>query len=123
MSLPSGVVTFLFTDVVGSSARWDRHAAPWSRRSAGTTRSSRRRSTRTPASSSRRQHTVVSRLYLAASLHQLGRHDEARSEVAAARDQVPEISAAMLEQIEAYRDSGDEARLTEVLRGAGLPAS
>jgi tetratricopeptide (TPR) repeat protein len=68
-------------------------------------------------------HTVVSRLYLAASLHQLGRHDEARSEVAAARDQVPEISVAMLEQIEVYRDVGDEARLSEALRGAGLPAS
>ena len=27
MALPSGVVTFLFTDVVGSSSRWD-SAAP-----------------------------------------------------------------------------------------------
>lgn len=66
-------------------------------------------------------HTVVSRLYLAASLQRLGRQDEARAEVAAARDEVPVISIAMLEQIETYRSTEDQAHLSEALRVAGLP--
>ncbi len=68
-------------------------------------------------------HTVVSRLYLAAALHRLGRNDEARLALAAARDEVPEISIAMLEQIEAYRDPAGQAHLSEPLRSLGLPES
>ena len=68
-------------------------------------------------------HTVVSRLYLAAALHRLGRNDEARLPLAAARDEVPEISIAMLEQIEAYRDPAGQAHLSEPLRSLGLPES
>lgn len=66
-------------------------------------------------------HTVVSRLYLAASLYRLGKKDEARSEVATASTEVPEISIAMLEQIETYRDPEDQAHLSDPLRSAGLP--
>ncbi len=68
-------------------------------------------------------HTVVSRLYLAAALHRLGKDDEARLPLAAARDEVPEISIAMLEQIEAYHDPAGQAHLSEPLRSLGLPES
>jgi adenylate cyclase len=67
-------------------------------------------------------HTVVSRLYLAASLYRIGRPEAAGSEIASAREEVPGISVAMLEHIEAYRDPGDQARLTDPLLSAGLPA-
>ncbi len=66
-------------------------------------------------------HTVVSRLYLAAALQRIGREDEAAQALAAARTEVPEISIAMLEQIEHYRDPGGQARLSEPLRALGLP--
>jgi adenylate cyclase len=65
-------------------------------------------------------HTVVSRLYLAAALHRVGKDDEARLALAVAREEVPEISIAMLEQIEAYRDPAGQALLSEPLRSLGL---
>jgi adenylate cyclase len=68
-------------------------------------------------------HTVVSRLYLAAALHRLGKDDEARLALAAAQEEVPEITIAMLEQIEAYRDPAGQAHLSESLRSLGLPES
>lgn len=68
-------------------------------------------------------HTVVSRLYLAASLHRLGRQAEARSELVSAQEELPGLSVAMLEQMESYRDPSDQARLSDALRATGLPAS
>jgi hypothetical protein len=62
-------------------------------------------------------------LYLAAALHRLGKDDEARQALAAAQEQVPEITIAMLEQIEAYRDPAGQAHLSESLRSLGLPES
>lgn len=66
-------------------------------------------------------HTVVSRLYLGAALERMGSHDEARAQVAQAREELPGLSAALLERIEAYRDPEDQARLAEPLLAAGLP--
>jgi len=68
-------------------------------------------------------HTVVSRLYLAAALQRIGLADEAHDEVAAARAELPGISVGMLEQIETYRHPEDQARLSEAVREAGLPAA
>ena len=68
-------------------------------------------------------HTVVSRLYLAAALHRLGKEDEAGLALAKAHEEVPEITIAMLEQIEAYRDPAGQAHLSEPLRSLGLPES
>lgn len=68
-------------------------------------------------------HTVVSRLYLAAALRRLGKDDEARLALAAAQEEVPEISIVMLEQIEAYRDPEGQAHLSDPLRSLGLPES
>jgi hypothetical protein len=62
-------------------------------------------------------------LYLAAALHRLGKDDEARQALAAAREEVPEITIAMLEQIETYRDPGGQAHLSQPLRSLGLPDS
>ncbi len=66
-------------------------------------------------------HTVVSRLYLAAALERTGRSDEARVQVAQAREDLPGLSAALLERIETYRDPEDQVRLAEPLLAAGLP--
>ena len=66
---------------------------------------------------------MVSRLYLAAALHRLGRADEAGLALAKAQQDVPEITIAMLEQIEAYRDPAGQAHLSEPLRSMGLPES
>ena len=53
--LPSGTVTFLFTDIEGSTARWEQPArGDAASRSPGTMRSSERRSSSTAATSSRR---------------------------------------------------------------------
>jgi hypothetical protein len=53
----------------------------------------------------------------------LGKDDEARLALAAAQEEVPEITIAMLEQIEAYRDPAGQAHLSESLRSLGLPES
>lgn len=65
----------------------------------------------------------MSRRYLAAALSRMGRQQEAEEQVAIARKDLPAISVAMLEQIEAYRAPEDQAHLSDAVRSAGLPDS
>ncbi len=66
-------------------------------------------------------HTVISRLYLAATLARLGKLDEAKREVATSADELPGISVALLEQLETYRSAEDQEHLSDAVRLAGLP--
>ncbi len=67
--------------------------------------------------------TVISRLYLAATFVRLEQLEEAKREVATALEEMPGITIALLEQLEAFRFAEDQAHLSGAVRLAGLPES
>jgi len=109
-------------EFIEKAMRLNPHYPDWYDRALGTTAyMSRRYEDAIGAFKKVTQHVIQSRLYLAASYAQLGRLEEARSEVAAAIELDADISIEKFSRIETYERPADLEHLRGGLRKAGLP--